>query len=647
MRSIVHSIDGENVMSKLARYVPALLCMLTVACTRQCGPDAPTQDAPRAPLITLQPGTGTLAAPAPRIFGGGIYPVVGTKDCYELDVPLVARDPKGHGDAAYFGFEINYRIEAVRTLELSWESAGTTTPLRKVEGPCDDPQAWRQQLTIMASTADLQTGRADWPASYGPGIDELLNRATPVWWITCTRGPDDKPAIGEVNDLQANSSNLNVAILLPSSLIAAGAGTLSAIARNTFDERASDPTPILLQLSPPMLGVVGDSIAWGQGISEPAKFYNLFATALPDAPPSGVTGRSTTGTTRVIVKAHSGSIVGSGTISGASNCTSRNPLIVGAGYGEIPRAVPIPCQIRDITAFAGEVLLPTGEDSRTPRFSAEHDPAGSVPISFDVGPRFDYVFITGGINDLQPPAILLGTNGYSQPEVLSGAIRRSCDMRNSIPDILQFLPNAVIAHLGYHVIVSDATNVGVLGCLPPPVTGVPGLPAFPLPACPGFALDDPAAVLCAIASPFAGQVAGRCAQFLRESNDAIGNSVAAIDRTSHGGRGQYLFMRLAGEAGDPFNAQTAFLAPASQTWGLTCGTPASISLLTAVDPVSGLRASACLAAINPTGAGSAEADMAEQSCRRASAFHPDTAGHVAIATTVVNALALRGLFRTP
>jgi hypothetical protein len=94
-----------------------------------------------------------------------------------------------------------------------------------------------------------------------------------------------------------------------------------------------------------------------------------------------------------------------------------------------------------------------------------------------------------------------------------------------------------------------------------------------------------------------------------------------------------------------FNAATAVLAPATQTWGATCSGPSGFVLLAPVDSVAGPRAVSCTAAINPTG--STPNSPAEEECKRCSFMHPDTTGHTTIANSIRIALGLQGLFRRP
>jgi hypothetical protein len=639
-----------------------------------------TQPVPSRPIVTARPGT-TI------IFGGFIYPSSAAANTYEVDVPLVT-DLPGTGSPAqvsYFGFEVNYRLAGLRTLELQWRppaSAAAPAPaivIRKIDSPCDDAPAMSARLSTLRSNAARQTGRREIPASasgppvgvpasFSPGVDLLLEAGTPVWWVTC-----NESGSGEVIAAGNTFVDYNVAILLPATLVLPPPGppvpdgTLDAVALNLIGGARSAVTSFSIRPSPALIGVAGDSVAWGQGVAEGSKFYRLVAAALPSAAASAITGGTTVGPPRVVVKAHSAGVLGSGsaTIAGAAcGTSSSNPLLpTSAPVGEVPRRGPnIPCQIRDMAALRCSVTLPPTPPLAAPSpdpgpFTPTFICPGPAPsVTFDEGPRFDFVFTNGCINDVGPTAILLGLNGLIIPSTLVAATTAACDVRLSLPDIRTALPNAVVNHFGYHNIVSLLTDTSGLGCLPPPpaavvaaaaasAAGALGLPAppgppagppAPLPPCAGFTIDDPAAVLCMLGiAPVQASVAARAALFLATSTSIMTSSVAAVAATPADGRGTFRFTPM------PFTPANAILAPASQTWGLTCaGGP-----LAPVDPVAGPRALACSTAFNPTG--TTPNSRGEETCRRASSFHPDTTGHATISATLLGSLRTGGFFRRP
>lgn len=637
-----------------------LLALALVALTA-C-PLTITQDAPPQPIVTARPGTtGPFT-----VFGGFLYPRGDGSFRHEVDVPLTTSTAIA---SAYFAFEVNYQVAGLRNIELAWrfDASQPPVPLLKIPGPCDDPVAADIRLRSMEANALAQTGRRGVPASFSPEVDALLDAGTMVWWVTCSRAPDGSTISGEVVAAGNTTVDYNVAVLMPITAMPFFGGALEAVARNVADRQVSAPTALRIERSPALVGVVGDEVAWGAGVPEPAKLYRRFAFALdtaalnpaftiPARPATAMAGATpataSTSFSTVVVKAHAGATMTgtppSSTIVGATGCPSLGadpvPVVASGSYGEVPIGAPtVQCQIRDLATMICRVSLPRlvpvqPTDARIPDFLCAPT-TGSIPpatpiagtiLTFDIGPRFDFVLMSGCLNDVNVNALLLGGGGYNDFTTLTAAVAARCDMRSLVPDIKGFLPNAQITHLGYHVMVSPATNVLAVGCTVPvpPIVVPPFGPPPPLPACPfGVGPLSPLGAVCALSDPVQrNMAAGRWSQFLTDSNGTLRATVGAVQASPANGRGSYGFVALAPTI--PFTAATAFMAgvATSQTWGLGCAPGAlplpGLSLFAPVDSMAGPRAPACTAAANPTGA--TPGTVAEESCKLGSAFYPDT-----------------------
>jgi len=645
----------KNLLGSLS--VIGLLALLT-----GCPSTPISQTAPLPPMLTARPTANLLGAPAGTVMTGMIYPLDTATDTYEVDSPLRVVGAPNDSRNLYYAFTLHYQVANLRNITLSWSAGGANVPVVFVSnGPCDLAPDYLR----MKNDAQAQTGTNDLPASFREDINAKLRSGTPVWWVTCRITGIGQVENGEMMSPDNTLVDYDASILLPTSLVGAQGGKLLAATRNVLDAQVSAFTRITIVPSPPMIGVIGDSISWGQGVPTPGKYFSLLATSVTLAPSSPVTHGTSVGAPRVIVKAHSAaslraSATTPATISGTTGCAfGLNPQATGAGNGEVPSRSFISCQAQDLAKMSCQVLLPSAANARTtPRyFCTSPAPAGAitVPVSFDAGPRFDYVFMDGCINDIGPIAILLGSGGLNNPATLTSAVTAACDMRLSVPDIKAVFPTAVIAHFGYHQIVSRSSvptnGLGCLGVPPlPPIpspacTPPPGLPPPPaLPACPGFTIPasfttaiDPLAAACFIGGEYC--LPERATSFRATSNAILSTSIAAIDATPQRGRARYVFVPTT------FNATTAAFAPASQTWGLGCTTATIPEVVVAVDPVATARRADCAAAINPGGI--TPPPRGESVCRLASAFHPDIAGHATIARDIRTSLASQGLFFRP
>lgn len=543
----------------------------------------PPVPAPVIDQMPPSPGEG-----GPRIFGGFIYPGTGSNaGTFEIDAPLrtIAGTP-------YYSFDITVRVRGLATPDLSWVGGPDgSTPIQQVEqveGPCD-PQAGPVERTFMHAQAFQHAGRRI-SASYNQEIDRFLDGGRSVFWVTCEPGLP-----GEVIQEQgALRVFYNLAVLVPDSVFATGA-TLSIVARNAVGGAASPPTQIPVQKTPTTVAVAGDSVAWGQGVPEGLKYYSRLFQDIVQRLGSG----------RLIIRAHSGAPVNFG--SGSNLIANLNGCAPSSINGEIPIGTPtIQCQVRDLSRT--RCRIPPGQLGVVPVPDFEcGEPVTdrSVMVTFDLGPRYDFVFLNGCINDIGPIDLLLGRNNLDDPPTLINETVAQCDLRNGLGDLRSVLPNASITVMGYHLPVSRMSNVANTGCttLPPAVA----------------VLNPHSLVVVQLAiDGLKDGMAERSEVFRRESNRALESSVMALNQMAAGGRGTVLFVPMTGV----FRPPHATLAPSPKTFGLRC---TGTAVLAPEDPVAGTRATACTAFINPDGTNPNSA--AEEGCLRASAFHPNVRGN--------------------
>ena len=569
----------------LARPVAAMsLALLLQTC-----PITPPANAPDPPSITprlVRAPTGGPVEIVPRqIVGGFLYPVSGAAGVFEVDSPLFTTNT----NTKYYSMTVHYTVQGLATLQLEWRKGdGTVVPVPITDGPCD-----AALVRAVRARAVGESGR-DVPIAFDVAPEFELRASRPVAFITCSETDIDEITVGN-----GATVHTNVAILLPASLIEpAGSGTLSARARFVTGGPSSEPTSITIRQAPVTFAVAGDSVAWGQGNTTAAKFTTLLAARVPGS--------------RLIMKAHSGAVLRSG-----NSTTIRGVPLVGTGGecdtnrgvpGEVPRPSPsVQCQLRDLSTQRCQVT-----SERIPRFFCDGAPvpsdAPTRPIDLDAGPRIDFAVVNGCINDLGTTSLFLtgyrNLLGITNRGDLRSDVASKCDLRNAISDVRDVLPNARIGLFTYHFVGSTASDPTTTGCF----ATIPS----PVPAA-GF----PVALIVALTTgPARQDVQNRSADFQSSSVSAYSTSLPALNGNPGFGRGVVLLANMSGI----FPPATAQSAPGTLLWNLSCAGGAAFG---PVDPVAGARASACTAFFNPTGA--TPNSVNEETCLRASAFHPDAA----------------------
>ena len=158
--------------------------------------------------------------------------------------------------------------------------------------------------------------------------------------------------------------------------------------------------------------VLGDSIQWGQGLSEINKIHSLVEKAIRQKHGNiGVYKASED------VRAHSGAIIGAGVQDGGNSY-----------YGEVPCRYPT-------------IITQISKD--------------------DKPETVDFILMDGGINDVGVTTILDPTTSISD---LKSLTRKHCyeDMYKLLKDITSKYKNAKIVVTGYYQIVSNKTDTTVL-----------------------------------------------------------------------------------------------------------------------------------------------------------------------------------------
>ena len=570
---------------------------------------------------TLQPGTIPEPVVTPRtngdgeIYGGFAYPAGNGTTTLELDAPLNTEN-----GTPYFSFTVNARVVGLRGIDPRWAApAGPETPLERVDGPCQ-LSAGPVQRVLMESRARAHTGRVV-PASYDQEIDAKLDAGTALYWVTCHPG-----APGEVFGPGNASVDYNLAILLPKATLAAG-GELRLRAVQLAGGATSPPIAIPVVPSPTYVGVAGDSVAWGQGLLEQEKFHTRLFNDIDER----------TGSARLRREAHSGAHLrrtdsdgGTPFIADADGCGLNRDV-----HGEVPRRSPtIQCQVRNLAAehcrtdgaALGAVAVPVfycGDDVVPDGI----DPSSLVDIELDAGPRFDFVFMNGCINDIGAFAMLLGDSGLNDTATLINSINSHCNLNNSLRDLRFFLPNATIAYPGYHFIVSASSSFESTGCqvIAPPGTSLAALQA-----------DTVVAAINLYGLTASGMVE-RSELFRSLSRAALQTSILGIDAAGDGA-GKAIFIDM----DTVFLAPHATLGPSPRSFGLTC---TGTGYLVPEDPMAGERVGPCSSFANPDG--QTPNSVQEESCLRASAFHPNLPGNVGMFVRIRNVLTAAGRYPPP
>lgn len=651
-----------------------------------CPPAAP-QGVPNKPLITRRPGNSATPL-AQELMGGSLFPHPNDPGKLELDAPLATEIDSSK--TPYFAFTLHVVTDPAQTPELAWRDGAAFTPMTSLEtasvsGPCEEPI----KREAMRANALRQTGAAG-PASYDANTDAFLKQGKPVWWLDCQF--DGQGQIAQRPAFIDGKLHYDVVALLPASLAHPPTNGhehgLSVRAVNMGNGLKSDPVFVAIERSPILIGVVGDSIAWGQGLKEDQKAYSLLTRRITESlsrPDSD---------TRLVVRARSGTILASASPAisiGSAGGDCHLPLVdprssTGADYGEVPNDNPtIPCQLQDLSRRTCQVALPDGIGSHV--FSVDcHDgtPPGTAPladvatanpagVTFSLGARYDFLFMDGCINDLSgvlistaPKYLITGPLYRVDPALQASLDQMSLTDRYGAPGTRIKLRMTAAATLGALTVFklpgrdlirtdrkSDnlsrdirdkCTVTNAVGDLPQVIpnatiawfgyhvflsTDSAAGDSFPRDC--GIAVCGPPGVVLPggpVGDPLACIVG---APLVRAQAAArVEQWVNESNQVLHDS-----VMSLHGSSKNgsilfvptspPFSNRTAAFAPSSQTFGFSCLPPQG------VDEVHTARETACDSRYP-------RPSYENTACRLTSMFHPNVAGHAVIASEIERAL---------
>lgn len=189
----------------------------------------------------------------------------------------------------------------------------------------------------------------------------------------------------------------------------------------------------------PTVVVVGDSVAWGQGLVHGRKYASRFLARL-DADAT---------LDRAAIKAHSGAVVGKSGASAGRDVTLT--LADADGLGATTRGGRHEFPAGPFTVHTQVDRLP---DDYTDRRRPE---SVGTARAYDPDETVDVVLVTAGINDIGGGKI---ANPLGDPESTEQAVRRSCysRMRQLLRRLTERFPDAVVVVTGYHLFLSTGPD---------------------------------------------------------------------------------------------------------------------------------------------------------------------------------------------
>jgi hypothetical protein len=438
-----------------------------------------------------------------------------------------------------------------------------------------------------------------------------------LYWYTCH---PDRP--GEVSRIENGGlvTDYNIAFLVPQLLVTDNA-RLQIVSTSLDGQTVSAPLTVPMVQSRMFFAAIGDSVVWAQGIPRGQTYTEkLFGDLVRRL---GVNGRYR-------IFAHSGARINNAGDSFSianldpASCVSGSTL-----QGEVPRGRPtIQCQVY---AAAHTPCVVGPATNGIPAFdcspSAVADaPSNAVITTLNTRPRWDWVVMDGCINDIGARRVHLGEDveDFLDLATLISLIDSQCDVRNGLKDVREFLPNAVIAYHGYHRTFSPHSLNGIRDTCPAGLlNGFIPTAVLPINIL-GRAVTD---------TEVGVRISDRSGLFQAQSHTWLLSSVPALNDLGDG-IGKVVYVPFGGI----FPPETAVFAPAELAFPLACATP----LLEPVDPVADERKIACaeqaallsLPTISNT----------EESCKRASAFHPNLVAQRVMFEQIKKVLTDEGLY---
>jgi lysophospholipase L1-like esterase len=317
---------------------------------------------------------------------------------------------------------------------------------------------------------------------------------------------------------------------------AAPSGTHSYALRPVYAPAPGKPTftgqdsaTLSLKLGPLRIVAFGDSIMWGQGLADSAKFTTLTREALKSTLLVDV---------ELTSFAHSGAVV-------------RNA----------PGPIPAP-GVQEPTGFDQARLItpgeiPNGFPTILNQINVQSASMGSTRADVEL------VLVDGCINDVDVVTILNPTTTPQQ--VQSKTVSKCAAMSDVLLRAHELFPNASIVMTGYYPIVSPMTDLTALPVFVASSVGVAAL-ATPLVGLP----PDPALQTVAIAAglglpgPLRTKMSANSMAFRTASDTTLAGVASTVNQTAHQ-PGLVTYVPLA------FDPQNSYASPASLLWLIPTG----------------------------------------------------------------------------
>ena len=439
---------------------------------------------------------------------------------FELDVPLKVRTGMHYyafGLSLKFETDGNLDLELVPSIEpLNVAGVASQRPrerLLQLEGPnCKSVSKYYS----MHRKSLRETGIKSW-AAYNTDVEQVLQSGQAAFFETCesqalAASNLGKSLVGKKARLRPRAVAHRVkeiVILVPVNKIPENLNNHTVLQIRTRHSETisngdskvikSPAFSIGLSRSPISIAVLGDSMAWGQGLLENEKSYSLFADAL-NVP------------TRLSVFAHSGAVTGYLDLPDGSEPpfdaisqeewdglerTGISHAVAQLGqrrrtrastqaadfcmkhrdvYGEVPRALPnTMCQVAQSAFMAcqmsnegtPEVILNCTSNEpmhgrvegfvRSPIRDIITPETGLLQSSgrlLDIRVRYDYALISTCHNGMDVP---IGTASSHDIDRLKNKIEKNCDLQRGLSELPAFFPNAAVVLTGYHQYISNQT----------------------------------------------------------------------------------------------------------------------------------------------------------------------------------------------
>jgi hypothetical protein len=598
-----------------ALHLSLLIAVLAAPALAQ----TPAERAPR-----LVPWTAPSGNTPGQFFLGVVNPeTTAAGMVFTLDATMTT--PLGSN---YYGIGLKLRTLSAATFRLVWQRGGQPDMNVELLGSttCDNV-GQAIMLTLGAREGMRQTGRDSPGAGLGPP-QVRMNAGQPTFMYECETG------------LAGTESERRIRVLMPEQQFQLGGrlavralyqeqqdplpGDLPGVPTDPPPPIVSDPLVLTLQRGRPKVLVVGESVAWGQGIPLTQKAsFQVFLDMVR---------RYEGQTVSFTMKAHSGATINRPDVGRIADVPAGDCVFLREIDGEIPRSEPtIQCQLLD--AVTRECFVDAQSIGAVPApffFCVDGLPrrtgrAGESRFNFDLGPSYDVVIMWACVNDVEGMSIVTGIGPDVSNQQLAARTATECDLRNGLADLRSVLPNAKIIVNEFQLITSGLTDLDRSGCgLQTAFTVFGALARGPVGAAAAFFATDAAI----------NQSGARSQIFRTGATTALTASAAALNEIpateERRGRGSVEFLD------HPFfdpPGSAMWASNASLVFPLVCN---ASGILAAVDPVLTARVAVCARFLGTTATDPFRiADPKFMQCVRASAFHPTVQANNFMAARII------------